>query len=107
MPRTPRETDLLDRLASAAGGSTTIGLEGIYNGSGGLGDETAVAHGDIPVATIVASGHGIVFYYIHTDHPNTPRQPTLPSDNTQMWTWFSDPFGTTAENQKSPRRWDL
>jgi RHS repeat-associated protein len=71
---------------------------GVYNGSGGLGDET-VWLGDIPVATIVASGHSFVFYYIHTDHLNTPRQATLPSNNTQMWTWFSDPFGTTAENQ--------
>ena len=71
---------------------------GVYNGSGGLGDET-VWLGDIPVATVVASGHSFGFYYIHTDHLNTPRQATLPSNNTQMWTWFSDPFGTTAENQ--------
>ncbi len=71
---------------------------GVYNGSGGLGDET-VWLGDIPVATIVASGHSFVFYYIHTDHLNTPRQATLPGNNSQMYTWFSDPFGTTAQNQ--------
>ncbi len=29
---------------------------------------------------------------------NTPRQVTRATDNTQMWTWFSDPFGTTAAN---------
>ena len=29
---------------------------------------------------------------------NTPRQITRPSDNAQMWTWFSDPFGTDAAN---------
>ncbi len=71
---------------------------GVYNSSGGLGDET-VWLGDIPVATIVPSGHSFVFYYIHTDHLNTPRQATLPGNNSQMYTWFSDPFGTTAQNQ--------
>jgi len=71
---------------------------GVYNATGGLGDEM-VWLGDIPVATIVPSGHNFVFYYVHTDHLNTPRQATLPGNNTQMWTWFSDPFGTTAQNQ--------
>jgi RHS repeat-associated protein len=71
---------------------------GVYNGSGGLGDETAWL-GDIPVGTIVPNGHSVNVYYVHTDHLNTPRQVTRASDNTQMWTWFSDPFGTTAENQ--------
>src|ERR1700761_5679976 len=29
---------------------------------------------------------------------NAPRQVTRPSDNTPMWTWNSDPFGTDAAN---------
>ncbi len=37
-------------------------------------------------------------YYVHTDHLNTPRAITRPGDNKQMWTWFSDPFGTVAPN---------
>jgi RHS repeat-associated protein len=35
---------------------------------------------------------------VHTDELNTPREVTRPSDNTQMWMWFSDPFGTDAAN---------
>jgi RHS repeat-associated protein len=71
---------------------------GVYNGSGGLGDET-VWLGDVPVGMLVPNGDSVNVYYVHTDHLNTPRQVTRSSDNTQMWTWFSDPFGTTAENQ--------
>jgi RHS repeat-associated protein len=40
----------------------------------------------------------VAVYYIEADHLNTPRQVTRPSDNKQMWTWFADPFGTTAAN---------
>jgi RHS repeat-associated protein len=54
--------------------------------------------GDIPVATLKPSGSAVAVYYIHTDHLNTPRQITRPSDNAQLWTWFSDPFGTDATN---------
>lgn len=47
---------------------------------------------------LTASGSSVAVYYIEADHLNTPRQVTRPSDNKQMWTWFSDPFGTTAAN---------
>jgi RHS repeat-associated protein len=70
---------------------------GTYNGAGTLGNET-VWLGDIPVGIIRSSGSTIIAYYVHTDHLNTPRQVTRPSDNLQMTTWFSDPFGTTAAN---------
>jgi RHS repeat-associated protein len=70
-------------------------LIGEYTSTGGLIEET-VWLGDIPVATLMPSGSSVLVYYIETDHLNTPRQITRASDNTQMWTWFSDPFGTTA-----------
>jgi RHS repeat-associated protein len=71
---------------------------GVYNGTGGLGDET-IWLGDVPVVAIVPNGASVNVYYVHSDQLNTPRQITRATDNTQMWTWFSDPFGTTAENQ--------
>jgi hypothetical protein len=40
----------------------------------------------------------VSIYYLHSDQLNTPRQVTRPSDNTPMWTWNSDPFGTDAAN---------
>jgi RHS repeat-associated protein len=72
-------------------------LLGEYDGSGSLIEET-VWLGDIPVATLRPNGSGVAIYYVHTDHLNTPRQVTRPADNAQMWTWFSDPFGTDAAN---------
>ena len=54
--------------------------------------------GDIPVATLRPNGATVAIYYIHSDQLNTPRQVTRPSDNTAMWTWNSDPFGTDAAN---------
>src|SRR5262249_32573458 len=72
-------------------------LIGEYDGSGNLIEET-VWLGDTPVATLQPNGATVSIYYVHTDHLNTPRQVTRPSDNAQMWTWFSDPFGTDAAN---------
>jgi RHS repeat-associated protein len=48
--------------------------------------------------TLRPGGATVAVYYIHSDQLNTPRQVTRPSDNKQMWTWFADPFGTTAAN---------
>jgi len=72
-------------------------LLGEYDGSGNLIEET-VWLGDIPVATLRPSSSSVTIYYVHTDQLNTPRQVTRPADNAQMWTWFSDPFGTDAAN---------
>ncbi|MFL6604734.1 MAG: RHS repeat-associated core domain-containing protein [Steroidobacteraceae bacterium] len=72
-------------------------LQGEYDGTGALIEET-VWLGDIPVATLRPNGASISVYYVHSDQLNTPRQITRPSDNAQMWTWFSDPFGTDAAN---------
>ena len=54
--------------------------------------------GDIPVATLRPNGSTVWIYDVHSDQLNTPRQITRPSDNTPMWTWNSDPFGTDAAN---------
>ena len=70
---------------------------GEYDGFGNLIEET-VWMNDVPVAVLQPSGSSVAIYYIHTDHLNTPRQITRPSDNAQMWTWFSDPFGSDAAN---------
>ncbi|MFL6606406.1 MAG: RHS repeat-associated core domain-containing protein, partial [Steroidobacteraceae bacterium] len=72
-------------------------LLGEYDGTGASIQET-VWLGDIPVATLRPSSSGASIYYVHSDQLNTPRQITRPSDNAQMWTWFSDPFGTDAAN---------
>ncbi len=93
------------RIETSGGASGTIlywydeagHLLGEYDGSGNLIEET-VWLGDTPVATLRTSGSSVAIYYVHTDQLNTPRQVTRPSDNGQMWSWFSDPFGTDAAN---------
>jgi RHS repeat-associated protein len=72
-------------------------LLGEYDGTGAVIEET-VWLGDIPVATLRPNGASVSIYYVHSDQLNTPRQITRPSDNAQLWTWFSDPFGTDAAN---------
>jgi RHS repeat-associated protein len=73
-------------------------LIGEYDCSGNLIQETVWLNG-IPVATLRPNGSGIDVYYVHTDHLNTPRRVTRPSDNVIVWRWDSDPFGTTAANE--------
>jgi RHS repeat-associated protein len=74
-------------------------LIGEYNHSGNLIAET-VWFGDIPVVVLKPNGSGGVnAFYIHTDHLNTPRKITRPSDDVVMWRWDSDPFGMTLANE--------
>jgi RHS repeat-associated protein len=73
-------------------------LLGEYTGSGAVIQET-VWMGDIPVATLQPSGTSITTYYVHTDHLGTPRKITRPSDNSLMWRWDPDTFGSVAPNQ--------
>ena len=74
-------------------------LIGEYSSTGGLVEET-VWLGNIPVATLQPNGSGGVnIFYVHTDHLNTPRKVTRPSDNQLEWRWDTDPFGTAAANQ--------
>lgn len=67
-------------------------LVGEYDAMGNLVQET-VWLDDIPVATLRPNGTSASIYYVHTDHLNTPRRITRPSDNAILWRWESDPFG--------------
>jgi RHS repeat-associated protein len=74
-------------------------LIGEYDTAGALLQET-VWFGDIPVATLrPAGGGGVEIYYIHSDHLNTPRRITRPADNTILWRWDSEPYGSTPANE--------
>ncbi|HKQ14709.1 MAG TPA: RHS repeat-associated core domain-containing protein, partial [Steroidobacteraceae bacterium] len=73
-------------------------LVGEYSNSGALIQET-VWFGDIPVATLKPNGSGVDVFYVHTDHLNTPRRISRPSDNAVVWRWDSDPFATTGANE--------
>jgi RHS repeat-associated protein len=71
---------------------------GEYDAQGNLIQEI-VWLGDIPVATLRPNGAGVELFYLHTDHLNTPRKITRPSDNKLRWTWNPTPFGTGAPNE--------
>lgn len=74
-------------------------LIGEYDSSGNMIQETAWL-GDVPVAVLKPNGSGGVnVFYVHTDHLNTPRRISRPSDNMVVWRWDSDPFGTTAADE--------
>jgi RHS repeat-associated protein len=73
-------------------------LLGEYNSTGALVQET-VWLGDTPVATLRPNGASITIYYVHSDHLNTPKIVTRPSDNKQAWRWDQDPFGTVVPVQ--------
>jgi RHS repeat-associated protein len=74
-------------------------LVGEYDAAGDLIQET-VWLGDTPVAILQPNvSSGISVFYIHTDHLDTPRRVTRPSDNTILWRWDADPFGSTAANE--------
>ena len=56
-------------------------LVGEYGNSGNLIQET-VWLGDMPVATLRPNGSsGVILYYVHTDHLNTPRLVTDTSNH--------------------------
>lgn len=73
-------------------------LIGEYGSSGNLIQEI-VWLDEAPVAVLKPNGAGVSVFYIHTDHLNTPRRITRPSDNTIVWRWESDPFGTLPPNE--------
>ena len=73
-------------------------LLGEYTSTGTLIQET-IWFGDRPVATIRPDVGGVSVFYVHTDHLDTPRRITRPSDNVVVWLWESDPFGTAATNE--------
>ena len=73
-------------------------LVGEYDNAGNLIQET-VWFGDLPIATLRPNGGGVDVFYVHSDHLNTPRRVSRPSDNVVVWRWDSDPFGTSAANE--------
>ncbi len=73
-------------------------MVGEYNSTGVLVQET-VWLGDIPVATLRASGSNVNVFYVHTDQLNTPRKVSRASDNKLRWSWDSTPFGEGALNE--------
>ncbi len=74
-------------------------LLGEYSSSGALIQETLWLD-DIPVATLrPKKGGGVDLFYVHTDHSNTPRKITRPSDNKLRWRWDPDAFGNGAANE--------
>jgi RHS repeat-associated protein len=93
------------RISRTAAGLTTLyvydeagHLAGEYTSAGALIQET-VWLGDTPVATLRPNGSGgVVVYYVHADHLNTPRLVTDTSNNIR-WRWDSDPFGTTQPDE--------
>jgi RHS repeat-associated protein len=93
------------RIRRAASGVTTLyaydeagHLVGEYDATGALIQETAWL-GDIPVTTLRPNGSGgVIVYYVHGDHLNTPRLVTDTSNNIR-WRWDSDPFGTRIPNE--------
>ena len=69
---------------------------GVYDGAGNRIEEL-VWLDDIPVATIrTDTSGGVGFFYIHTDHLNTPVRLTRLEDNAVMWRWDHDPYGAGA-----------
>jgi RHS repeat-associated protein len=73
-------------------------LIGEYDASGNLIQEI-VWLGDTPVATVRLETCGLSIFYIHTDHLNTPRKISRRSTAELVWSWESDPFGTTVPNE--------
>jgi RHS repeat-associated protein len=74
-------------------------LVGEYTAAGALIEETIWLK-DLPVATIAPNGSGTpTVYYIHADQLGAPRIITLPSNNSVVWRWDADSFGTVAPNQ--------
>jgi RHS repeat-associated protein len=74
-------------------------LIGEYDGAGALIQET-IWFGNVPVATLRPDGSGgVAVFYVHTDHLNTPRRVSRPSDNAIVWRWDSDPYGAALANE--------
>lgn len=56
--------------------------------------------GDIPVA-VITGGPGTppyIYWYVHVDHLNTPRQVENPTSGEIVWRWESAPFGVRAQD---------
>ena len=101
IPATYRYNSLGERVAKTVQGIGTTyfvydergHLLGEYGDGGALIQETIWME-DTPVATLRPhQGGGVDVYYVHTDHLDSPRKVTRPSDNAMVWRWDADPFG--------------
>ena len=73
-------------------------LIGEYSNAGALKQET-IWLDDIPVAVLTNKTGGFNLWYVHTDHLNTPRRISRPSDNKLRWRWDPTPFGEGLPNE--------
>ena len=73
-------------------------LIGEYTNAGTLKQET-IWLGDIPVAVLTNKTGGFNLWYVHTDHLNTPRRISRPSNNKLRWRWDPTPFGEGVPNE--------
>jgi RHS repeat-associated protein len=96
-----------ERVSKTAGGQAKVfayneagHLLGEYEGNGSLIQET-VWIDDTPVATLrPKAGGGVTVYNVWADHLDTPRAiTTADTAGTMVWTWSSDPFGTTQAQE--------
>jgi RHS repeat-associated protein len=96
------------RKFSSSGAASTVVF--VYDQGGQLLGEysntgTAIREyvwlGSTPIAVFTPdpanAGNPPLVYFIHADHLDTPRV-VLDRSNNQRWTWFAEPFGTTAPN---------
>ncbi len=73
--------------------------ESAYIPGSHLWDRETIWLGNRPVARVETSSSGDQnFYYIQTDHLNTPRWITNDA-GVRIWSWESDAFGTTAPDE--------
>lgn len=70
-------------------------LLGEYTSSGALVQET-IWLDNLPVATLRPNGSTVSIYYVQADHLGTPRKITNPADNSVVWRWDPDTFGSAA-----------
>jgi RHS repeat-associated protein len=93
------------RVKKVAGGTTTYfaydsqgHLIGEYDGSG-VAIREVVWLGDQPISLLKPNGGSTAFFYVHTDHLNTPRLIANQSSQS-VWFWdFTDPFGAQSPDE--------
>lgn len=93
------------RKFTSAGASSTVifvydaddHLLGEYSSTGAPLREYVWVH-DTPVAMFIPNGAlAPTVYFIHADHLGAPRA-LVDTNGALRWTWFSEPFGSTAPN---------
>ncbi len=73
-------------------------LQGEYNATGQAIQET-VWLGSLPIAVLKPNATTTDVFYVHSDHLNTPRKISRPSDNKPAWAWEPEAFGNSPANE--------